>query len=211
MKTLLTLITFFVFMSFAHSKGYDPKKLVVKGKIINLKTNKRLKRFTIFIDVEKFTESPYGIDLIKTYMGVTNSKGDFLIDIDINKHSLKFGIKATRPFAPVDMHALSLDTAKTTADTLDLGNVYLVPYDNEFEAKAQYMPIYKQQVKRKYRKFTLQEIDSIFNLPTSNYNMEMDEIDSFSNRIQNYDISRKKGYGYSTERYKWLTFTRVIK
>lgn len=118
-------------MSFEVKNEYSPMRIIIKGKIVNRKTGKPLKRTNIYLDGKAMQEINFYPDDLLFDTDKTNRKGEFLIVTYIDKNDLHLWLKIEE-FAQLNILIANLDTT-SSYETIDLGLIYFVPYDNELE------------------------------------------------------------------------------
>jgi len=64
-------------------------------------------------------------------------------------------------FAQMNILCTNIDTTINTV-TIDLGTIYIVPYETELEFESHSIPTLKRNMK--YEKHSINEVDSTFNL-----------------------------------------------
>ena len=207
--TIILIASLFGLMSFLPESDYTPMRVFIKGKIVNLKTGKHLKKTVVHLDDNKMDEIDFYPDHVLIDTDKTNNKGDFLIDSYIDKNDLQFWLKIEE-FAQLNVLIPNLDTTKRS-DTIDLGIIYFVSYDNELEVEEYNMPESKKKKKEKYKKYSIAQVDSIFNLPKSDYGMELNQIDTINGLITRYNFGPNNPRGTTIKKYKQLTFKKIIK
>ncbi|MGB1037237.1 MAG: hypothetical protein ACPGYY_01230 [Bacteroidia bacterium] len=203
------MASLFGFMSFLPKSDYAPMRVFIKGKILNLKTGKPLKKTVVHLDDKKMDEIDFYPEDVLIDSDKTNNNGDFLSDTYVDKNDLQFWLKIEE-FAQLNVLIPNLDTTKRS-DTIDLGNIYFVSYNNELEVEEYNMPKSKKKKKEKYEKYSIAQVDSIFNLPKSDYGMELNPIDTINGLITRYSFGPNNPRGTTIKNYKQLTFKKIIK
>lgn len=206
---MFIIIAIVTLIGFDARDEYDPMGIYFKGRIVNLKTQKPLKKTSIYMNFQKMDEVDFYADRVLTGCDKTNSKGEFLLLTFIDKNDLQTWLKVNE-FAQVNILTPNLDTTMEW-DTIDLGAIYLVPYDMELEVEAYNMPKAKRPAKEKYRKYSIKEVDSIFNHSTTDYRMELNEIDTVRDAMTRYNFGQDKPRGTTVKHYKQITFRKVVK
>jgi hypothetical protein len=166
---------------------------------------------TIYVDHSMMREINFYPHGVLIDIGKTNSRGEFSVDTYLDKNDLQFWIKGIE-FAQLNILAPNIDTTRNS-DTLDLGTIYLVPYETELEVESYNIPELKRKKKDKYEKFTLNQVDSLFNTSKSNYGMELNSIDTIGGLgfITRYNFGPNTPRGTTISRFKQVTFRKVIK
>lgn len=204
---VLILSTFNNLMGFTTMYNYAPIRIFVKGKIINLKTGKPIKKKIVYIGDERMDEVNFQFDEALIDAGKTNCKGNFFISSFIDKNNLQFWLK-TKEFAPLNIFTPNLNTTQLS-DTIDLGIIYFVPYDNELEVTSFNIPKSRKKRKGKYKKYTIRQVDSIFKLSTHTYDMQLNPIDTIIS-MSRYNFGSNKPRGTTIKHFKQLTFKKKI-
>ena len=206
---IIVSIAVFGQLSFVSKNDYSPMRICVKGKIPNLKTATPLKKTNVYIYSKQMDEIDFNPEIGLIDFGKTDNKGEFLIDTHIDKSNLQFWIKINE-FAQLNVCVPKIDTSKLS-DTIHLGTIYFVPYQNELEVESYNMPKSKPiREKEIYEKYSIAQVDSIFNLTGSNYGMILNPVDTVDGSITRYNFGPNKARGTKIKKYKQITFKMTI-
>ena len=206
--TILIPISLIVLMGFISKNDYSPMIVHLKGTIINLKTGKPIKKSILYFNEKEMNEIDFRPDDSFIDNCKTNSKGDFLIDTYLDKNKFQTWLKVEE-FAQINILMPNIDTTNDRV-IIDLGKIYVVPYDIELEVESHNMPTLKKKKKLKYEKYSINEVDSIFNLTGHNYDMELNQIDTISGLITRYNFGHDRPRGTTIKKYKQITFSKTI-
>lgn len=205
----LALISLIGLMSFIPESDYSPMEIIIKGKIVNLKTGKPLRKTLVYFDDKKMDEIDFYPDEVLIDSDKTNYKGDFLIDFWIDKNDPQLWIKVEE-FAQLNICIPNIDTTKYS-DTIDVGTIFFIPYNNELEVEAYNMPESRKKRKDKFKKYSIVQVDSLFKLPKTDYGMVLNSIDTINGLITRYNFGPGNPRGTTIKKYKQVTLRKIIK
>ncbi|NQY07039.1 MAG: hypothetical protein HRT68_12845 [Flavobacteriaceae bacterium] len=206
-KLILIVLPFLIFSFKSKNTSSCP---CIQGKAIDLYTNKPLKRKKIYVDDKNY--DPYNNNRYSDYYpGRTNSKGEFsFFPTCVDGNSLSFWFNINN-YASINFTNIKIDNDKLI-DTIDIGTVYLVPYDEELKIIEKInMGDFKFK-KKKLKRYSINKIDSMFSLESyqKKYNMNLKSVDTLVSASK-YNFGNKRGKGFLTIEYKLISFIRDLK
>lgn len=199
----LAYLVFVIFLlGYANADtGYDPERIVVRGKLIVLSGDRIIKHQTVFLNEHPFRN---GIDRNLDDHTKSDSHGEFMLHtwIDKNNPCIYLHVDDYAEVAFINCHVESSESF----DTLDLGNIYLAQYDNELTEERYNMPRQKQPPKKVALK-SVSEIDSTLKSNPEKYDMYL-TIDTTQNAITRYNFGPKKPRGTTIQSYLTIQCVR---
>lgn len=206
LKFLLLTFLLITNLSFQSRQNYNPIYLHITGTIYDYKTNKPIKKYPIFLSRNKIRYLTFHDDDIdiegKT---VTRKNGQFFIDAWLNKNDPTFWL-LTKDFAQIKF--VGIDTAKLKyGDTLNVGQIWLVSYDNELKEESYNLPKEDSKKEKNTReKYSLSDLKTLFPNDSLVKRMTINSIDTTNGLITRLNFGPNMPRGTIIQSYKTLTF-----